>query len=213
MSSRRAAFDEAVSHHRLVAVLRGVDGPGFAGMVEALLDSGVRIIEVACSTPESLDQLAQLCRLAKGRAHVGAGTVLETGLAQAALEAGVEFLVTPHVAPDVIDFALRNDLGILCGAFTPTEIAQARAAGVRFIKLFPASTVGPDYVRALLGPYPDLELLVVGGIGSKNLAPYLEAGALGAGVGGSLTRLDAGDPSFGAVRREAKAVLEILSPR
>lgn len=206
----RSGFEEAVAAHRLVAVLRGVPDDGLEGMIAALLDSGVRLIEVACSTPNAFEQVERLVRFAKGKAFVGAGTILSAKMAERALAAGAEFLVTPHVALDVIDFALANDLGILCGALTPTEIATARAAGVRFIKLFPVTDVSPEYVKALLGPYPDLELLVVGGVGSHNLAPFLKAGAIGAGVGGSLTRLDAGDPEFSAVKREAQALVELL---
>lgn len=208
--SGRRAFEDAVATHRLVAVLRGVPDEGLEGMIAALLDSGVRLIEVACSTPNAFDQVERLVRFAKGKAFVGAGTILDAGMAERALAAGAEFLVTPHVALDVIAFALQHDLGILCGALTPTEIASARGAGARFIKLFPVTDVSPDYVKALLGPYPDLELLVVGGVGSHNLAPYLAAGAIGAGVGGSLTRLDAGDPGFSAVKREALALVELL---
>ncbi len=209
-ASLRLAFDEAVARQRLVAVLRGVPDDGLTGMITALLESGVRIIEVACSTANAFDQVERLVAFAKGKAFVGAGTILDRAMAERALAAGAEFLVTPHVVTDVIAFAVERDIGVLCGALTPTEIQTARAAGARFIKLFPASDVSPDYVKALLGPYPDLELLVVGGVGSHNLAPYLAAGAIGAGVGGSLTRLDAGDPTFAAVRREAEALVALL---
>lgn len=209
--SLRLAFEGAVAQRRLVAVLRGVPDDGLTGMIAALLDSGVSIIEVACSTPNAFAQVERLVAFAKGKAFVGAGTILDEAMAQRALAAGAEFLVTPHVATDVIAFAIEHDVGILCGALTPSEIQTARAAGARFIKLFPASDLSPEYVRALLGPYPDLELLVVGGVGSHNLAPYLAAGAIGAGVGGSLTRLDVGDASFTAVRREARALVDLLS--
>jgi len=210
VTGRRQAFDAAVASHRLVAVLRGVPDDSLHGMIEALFEEGVHIIEVACSTPNAFEQLGRLCRQAEGRFHVGAGTILDAAMGRRALDAGAEFLVTPHVATDVIDFALENDLGVLCGAVTPTEIQTARTAGARFIKLFPTTDLSPDYVKALLGPYPDLELLVVGGVGSRNLAPYLAAGAIGAGVGGSLTRHDASDPGFGAVRREARALVALL---
>ncbi|MBX3143429.1 MAG: bifunctional 4-hydroxy-2-oxoglutarate aldolase/2-dehydro-3-deoxy-phosphogluconate aldolase [Trueperaceae bacterium] len=211
MNGSRLGFEAAVAQHRLVAVLRGVADSGLEGMIQALLDSGVRLIEVACSTPNAFEQVERLVRFAKGKAFVGAGTILNAEMAARALDAGAEFLVTPHVALDAIEFALAHDLGILCGALTPTEIMTARAAGVRFIKLFPVTDVSPEYVKALLGPYPDLELLVVGGVGSHNLAPYLKAGAIGAGVGGSLTRLDANDPEFTAVKREATALVKLLA--
>lgn len=204
-----AAFDEAVRRHRLVAILRGTPPEHFAGLVEALLGSGVRLIEVSLSEPGAAQQVARLRQLAGPEVWVGAGTVTSLALAQEALEAGAGFLVTPHVVPEVVAFAAEWGLGMLCGAMTPGEIATARGLGVRFIKLFPASALGPDYLRALLGPYPDLELLVVGGVHSGNLGAYLRAGALGAGVGGALARVDEG---YASAKAEAAALLQLLAP-
>lgn len=204
-----AAFDAAVRRHRLVAILRGVERESLEARVAALHGAGVRLIEVALSEPTALAALEDLVRLAPADTLVGAGTVTTRELAAAAHHAGATFLVTPHVALPTIAYAREHDLGVLAGALTPTEIASAREAGARFIKLFPASVVGPDYVKALLGPYPDLELLAVGGVGSANLAPYLRAGAIGAGVGGALA---SGSPEdgFAAAAAEARALLRVL---
>jgi 2-dehydro-3-deoxyphosphogluconate aldolase/(4S)-4-hydroxy-2-oxoglutarate aldolase len=189
-----AAFGDALRRHGIVAILRGVAGRTLATRVAALHAAGIRLIEIALSDPAALPLVADLRRHAPPDMFVGAGTVTSADLAAAAVDAGAGFLVTPHVAPDVITYALDHDLGLLTGALTPTEIALARREGSQFIKLFPAAAMGPGYVRALLGPYPDLELVVVGGIGSHNLDAYLEAGAIGAGVGGSLaSATDTGD--------------------
>lgn len=207
-----AAFAAAVRHHRLVAILRGVEAATLAARVAALHEAGVRLVEVALSEPTALRTLEALVRVAPDDLMVGAGTVTTKATAEAARAAGARYLVTPHVAPDVFAYAARHDLGLLAGALTPTEIATAREAGAAFVKLFPASTVGPGYVKALLGPYPDLEVLVVGGVGSANLAPYLDAGALGAGVGGALAAGDAGD-GFAAAAAEAQALVALLDAR
>src|SRR5690606_8029418 len=135
------------------------------GLTDALVESGVGLIEVALSNPADVGQVGILRRRAPEEVLVGAGTVTTVSLARAALEQGASFLVTPHVAPDVIAFAAENDLGVLCGVMTPSEIAQARTAGARFLKLFPAASLGPGYVRQLLGPYPDIEIFAVGGVG------------------------------------------------
>jgi 2-dehydro-3-deoxyphosphogluconate aldolase / (4S)-4-hydroxy-2-oxoglutarate aldolase len=183
----RDAFAAALTRHRLVAILRGVPWDALLPLANTLVDAGVRLMEVALSNPNDVGQIAELRANMPADVLVGAGTVTDARLAVAAREGGASFLVTPGVQPDVIAFANEHALGLLCGALTPTEIHHARSLGARFIKLFPASVMGPEYVRALLGPFPDLEVVVVGGVGSKNLGGFLEAGALGAGVGGALT--------------------------
>ncbi|MBA2667450.1 MAG: bifunctional 4-hydroxy-2-oxoglutarate aldolase/2-dehydro-3-deoxy-phosphogluconate aldolase [Trueperaceae bacterium] len=204
-----AAFDAAVRRHRLVAILRGVPRETLEARVAALHGAGVRLIEVALSEPTALGVLEDLVRIAPADLLVGAGTVTTRALAEAAHATGATFLVTPHVALPTIAYAREHDLGMLAGALTPTDIASARDAGARFIKLFPASIVGPEYVKALLGPYPDLELLAVGGVGSDTLAPYLRAGAIGAGVGGALAS-GSPDDGFASAATEARALLRVL---
>lgn len=96
---------------------------------------------------------------------------------------------------------------VMCGAKTPTEVAQARALGSDIVKLFPAGPLGPGYVKALKAPYPDLELLAVGGVGPSNLAEFLKAGALGAAVGGALTNQDRSSPDFARVTEIAAGLV------
>jgi 2-dehydro-3-deoxyphosphogluconate aldolase / (4S)-4-hydroxy-2-oxoglutarate aldolase len=205
------AFAQEVRRHRLVAILRGVSRTSLEARVAALFGAGVRLIEVALSDDDALATLEALIRIAPEGLRVGAGTVTTHALAESAASAGATFLVTPHVARPVLSYAREHGLGILAGALSPTDIADAREAGAVFIKLFPAAPLGPAYVKALLGPYPDLEILVVGGIGSANLAAYLQAGALGAGVGGALAAGDAAD-GFASAATEARALVTMLEP-
>jgi 2-dehydro-3-deoxyphosphogluconate aldolase/(4S)-4-hydroxy-2-oxoglutarate aldolase len=209
--SRADEFAVGLRQHRLVAILRGTPIDQLEDLVVALAEGGVRLIEIALSEPSAVEKLDVLSRAAPPGVLFGAGTVVSTELASAALAAGVDFLVTPHVVHDVIRFAKQNDLGLLCGALTPGEITDARSHGARFIKLFPASVMGPAYVKALLGPYPDLELFVVGGINSSNLSEYLAAGALGAGVGGALAASGRSDPGFVNAKREAALLTHIFT--
>lgn len=209
MSPSVDAFSAEVRRHRLVAILRGAARASLDARVDALYGAGVRLIEVALSEADALATLETLVRIAPADLRVGAGTVTTRALAEAAQTAGATFLVTPHVAAPVLAYAREHDLGVLAGALTPTDIATAREAGATFIKLFPAAPLGPAYVKALLGPYPDLEILVVGGIGSANLPAYLAAGALGAGVGGALASGDASD-AFASAAAEARALVSLL---
>ena len=206
MTSGRDALAAGLRRHGIVAILRGVAGDTLAARVQALHAAGIRVIELALSEPGALPLVAQLARVAPPDMLVGAGTVTSRALAEAAHAAGARFLVTPHVAPDVVAYAAAHDLGVLCGALTPSEVAAVHAAGGRFVKLFPASAMGPAYLRALRGPYPALEAVVVGGVGSGNLADYLAAGAVGAGVGGALARGSA-DDGFATAAAEAAALI------
>lgn len=203
-------FAGAMLRHRLVAILRGVPDDELEGLTDALVESGVRLIEVALSEPQSHEQIGVMRGRAPAEVLVGAGTVTSVELAAAAREQGASFLVTPHVAPEVIAYANANDLGLLCGVMTPTEIAAAHAAGARFLKLFPAAALGPGYVKQLLGPYPDLELFAVGGVNSANVAQFVAAGAIGAGVGGALVQRGGRADGFAAARREARELVALL---
>lgn len=204
------AFADAMLRYRLVAILRGVADDDLEGLTDALVESGVRLIEVALSEPSALEQVGVMRRRAPADVLVGAGTVTSVDLASAARDQGASFLVTPHVVPEVVAFANSHDLGVLCGVMTPTEIASALSLGARFLKLFPAAALGPGYIKQLLGPYPDLELFAVGGVGSANVAEFIAAGAIGAGVGGALVQRGGSADGFAVARREAVELVRLL---
>lgn len=201
-------FGSSLLEHRLVAILRSVPDDRLEPVADALAESGVRLVEIALSDASALGQIESLRSFLPADVQVGAGTVTSVELAEAAVASGATFLVTPHVADDVVRFAVRRSLGLLCGVMTPTEAMRARELGARFLKLFPAVSLGPEYVRQLLGPFPDLELFPTGGISSGNLSAFLEAGAVGAGVGGALSK---GTPE--EIRAEASRLHKILRHR
>lgn len=194
----------------LIAILRGVPERCIAPLGAALADGGVANIEVTFTDHDAARKLALLRRALPDSVCVGAGTVTDQGRLEAALEAGAEFVVTPHVVPAVNALALESGVPVVCGAMTPTEMAQALEQGCRFIKLFPAAPLGPAYLKALFGPYPELEVFVVGGIGRGNLEAFMRAGALGAGVGGSLTDLEWTRPDYHAVAALARDLLSLI---
>lgn len=201
-------FGSSLLEHRLVAILRSVPDDRLEPVADALAESGVRLVEIALSDASTLGQIESLRSFLPADVQVGAGTVTTVELAEAAVASGATFLVTPHVAEDVVRFAVRRSLGLLCGVMTPTEAMRARELGARFLKLFPAVSLGPAYVRQLLGPFPDLELFPTGGISSGNLSAFLEAGAVGAGVGGALSK---GTPE--EIRAETSRLHKILRHR
>ncbi|GMA15160.1 bifunctional 4-hydroxy-2-oxoglutarate aldolase/2-dehydro-3-deoxy-phosphogluconate aldolase (plasmid) [Deinococcus metallilatus] len=196
-----------VRRTKILAILRGVPARHAPKLVETLRGAGTELFEVALSDDLGLPSLRAI-RAAFPDLTLGAGTVVTPDLARQAQGAGATFLVTPHLVPDVNAYAREHGLGLLSGALTPTEIYTAHTQGSAAVKVFPASSLGPDYFRQLRGPYPHLPLLAVGGVDARNLKDYLQAGAVGAGVGGALTRADWTNPDWAGLRRRAAELMQ-----
>ncbi len=194
----------------LIAILRGVPESCIVPLGAALVEGGVTTIEVTFTDHDAAHKLVLLRQALAGRVCLGAGTITGVKRLEAALEAGAEFVVTPHLAPAVNALALQSGAPVICGAMTPTEIAQGIGQGCQFIKLFPAAPLGPAYLKALFGPYPELEVFVVGGINRDNLDAFMRAGALGAGVGGGLTDLNWEKPDYAGVTALAGELLDMI---
>ena len=142
-----------------------------------------------------------------GQVTFGAGTVTTLALAKKAIFAGAKFLVTPNFNPEVIRFARDHELPIFSGAMTPTEIFAAYETGADAVKVFPAGALGPQYLKELRGPFPDIPLLATGGIGTSNAALFFEAGATAIGVGSALIPKDNQQESFQACAEAARKLL------
>ena len=179
-----------IRRHRLIAVLRRVQPrDALLRLVDELADAGVRVFEITLDTPEGADDLASLRAHLGGRdCLVGAGTVLRSDQLDAAREAGADFAVAPLLDVGLLRRAVEGRLPFIPAAMTPTEAAAAWDAGATFVKLFPASAVGPSFVRELRGPLPDVQLIPTGGIDAGNVADFLAAGAAAVGIGGAITR-------------------------
>ena len=171
---------------RVIAVLRTPDGDSAVRAAEALAAGGVRAIELTFTTPGAAEAVRLVRELLPRDVVVGAGTIRDRAQLDAALDAGAEFLVTPHLDRELLDAMLAGGRLALPGTLTPTEVAAALAAGAEAVKLFPASVVGPSYVKALRGPFPDVQVVPTGGIGPADVRPWLDAGALAVGAGGEL---------------------------
>jgi len=199
-------------HDRLLAVVRYRVPSDLDAVLGALRDGGIRLLEVTADTPGALEAVR---RAHDERTPIGAGTIrtLERGQAFAAV--GAAFLVSPGLVPDLL--REREELGIpvIPGAFTPTEIGEAIAAGAGEVKLFPASLGGPVYLSALRGPFPDVRLVPTGGIRIQDIPAWLEAGASCVGLGGSL--VGTAPPSTGAeldrIADDARAAVALAAGR
>ena len=175
----------------IVAVIRAPSGERLAEVAEALLAGGIDCMEVTFTVPRALDVLTQINDQIGDRALLGAGTVLDTETARAAILAGAEFIVSPSTDINVIQLCNRYDKLIMPGALTPTEVITAWEAGADVIKVFPSDLTGPSYLKALHGPLPQVRLMPTGGVNLETAADFLRAGACALGIGGSLVEKDA----------------------
>jgi 2-dehydro-3-deoxyphosphogluconate aldolase/(4S)-4-hydroxy-2-oxoglutarate aldolase len=170
---------------RLVAIVRGTDGPAAAKAALAAMEEGFRFVEIALTTPEALEAIRTVRSAAPEGCFVGAGTVLTAKDVHDAAAAGGQFSVTPALA-ESIDESARLGIPVLAGAMTPSEAYEAMNRGATAVKLFPASIGGPGYLKALRDPFPQIPFIAVGGVGLGEAAGYWEAGAIAVGLGGPL---------------------------
>jgi 2-dehydro-3-deoxyphosphogalactonate aldolase len=171
----------------LIAILRGITPEDVVEHVETLLEEGFDAIEIPLNSPDWQTSIPLAVRRAGDRALVGAGTVLSADLANQVADLGGTLMVTPNTDPDVIRQARRRGMYTAIGFMTPSEAFAALAAGAQSLKLFPSSNLGPSYIKAIRAVLPpDVPLLAVGGVTPENLGQFLDAGCIGAGLGGDL---------------------------
>lgn len=190
----------------IIAILRGITPAEALAIGQALVDAGITIIEVPLNSPEPLASIAQLQREYGARALIGAGTVLNAQQLDAAAHAGGRLIVSPNVNAEVIAHAAALGLESLPGFLTATEAFAAIAAGAVHLKLFPAPSLGLGHIKAIRDVLPrEVGIWAVGGMGDHNLPDWLQLGATGIGVGGSLYKPR---DSAALVSQRAKALVE-----
>jgi 2-dehydro-3-deoxyphosphogalactonate aldolase len=194
-----------VANPPIVAVLRGVRPGEVLDIARVLVECGIRIIEVPLNSPEPLVSIERLAKNFGNQALVGAGTVVSSNDVDAVIAAGGRLIVAPNTDAAVIARALDCGIEVLPGAMTPTEAFAAIEAGARDIKIFPASSAGAAHIRALREVLPpDCRAWAVGCVNAANVGQWIEAGASGVGIGGSLYKPGW---SVGSVRTSAAAVV------
>ncbi len=170
----------------IIAIVRARQPAQVAPLFEALIAGGIRAIEITMTTPNALAAIREAREKVGPRALIGVGTVLEADTARAAIAAGAEFVVTPICRTELVAVAHAAGCPIMLGAYTPTEAQLAHEAGADFIKIFPADSLGPGYIKALRAPLPHLRIVPTGGVDVHNVADFLKAGSVALGVGSSL---------------------------
>ncbi|MFG2103475.1 bifunctional 4-hydroxy-2-oxoglutarate aldolase/2-dehydro-3-deoxy-phosphogluconate aldolase [Micromonospora echinaurantiaca] len=191
---------------RILAVIRGTDTASAIAAGAALLEEGVRLVEVALTTPDAPRAIEALRAAAPAGSLVGAGTVLTAADVADVIAAGAQFVVTPAVVESIAE-AARRGVPVAAGAFTPTEAYTAMRMGASAIKLFPASVGGPAYLKAVRDPFPDIPFVAVGGVGLADVPGYFRAGAIAVGLGGPLVGDAASGGDLAALRERARTYL------
>lgn len=192
----------------VLGIIRGIAAESLTGVMDAAIAAGLRFVEITLNT------FGAPCLIEKTRKDygaalcVGAGTVLSVKDALTAMNAGAAFLVSPTLKEDVAAFCRERKLAYFPGAFSPSEIERAWEAGAAMVKVFPASPLGPGYFREIKGPFQDIRLMAVGGVNRDNVSKYLEAGASGVALGGSVFSVDRmRNGEFSAIRADVEGFL------
>lgn len=196
----------------LIPVLRASSVELGHALVEAMMAGGVTVVEVTMTVPNALTLLRDLKQKHGDRLLLGSGTVTDAAQAEATIDAGAEFVVSPSLHPEVIAATKKRGKVSVPGALTPTEVITAWRAGADYVKVFPCSAMGgASYLKSLRAPFPELKLIPTGGVTLQTAADFLKAGARALGVGTDLVNAKAvaeGKPEI--VTNAARAYLEVI---
>jgi 2-dehydro-3-deoxyphosphogluconate aldolase/(4S)-4-hydroxy-2-oxoglutarate aldolase len=204
---------EIIERVRLIPVLRARNAGQAHAVVQAMIAGGVTVVEVTMTVPGAIDVLKELKQEYGSKLLLGSGTVTTAAEAQATINAGAEFVVSPSLHPEVITATKTNGKLSIPGALTPTEVITAWKAGASYVKIFPCSAMGgASYLKSLLAPFPFLKLIPTGGVTLETASSFIQAGAQALGVGSDLVNLaaiDAGHPE--TITEAARAYLKVIA--
>ncbi len=183
---------KSIIENKIVVIVRGVEKEKLIPLAQAMYDGGIRLIEITfdatkkISDEETGSMIKMLAEHFEGKMLVGAGTVLTKEQVDITKANGGKFIISPDANVEVIRYTKECELVSMPGALTPTEIQAAHTAGADFVKLFPVTSMGVDYVKAVSAPLKHIKLIAVGGVDVNNMADYLKAGAVGFGLGSNI---------------------------
>ncbi len=194
---------EQIKKSKVIAVVRENSVERVLKIVNALKQGGVNIIEITFTMADPIGVIKRLS--SQKDILLGAGTVLGLKQAEEAVQNGAKFIVSPCTVKDVLKFCLNNNILCMPGIFTPTEAFNAISAGAKILKLFPGSAVGPEYIKALKGPFPDIEIIPTGGVSLSNVKDWFKAGAIAVGMGSNLIPKEAVEKeNYAEITKRAK---------
>lgn len=181
---------DIIRENPIISIFRNLPLEETISYAEAVYNGGIRAFEIAANSPDTLKQIALLKEHFGDKILIGAGTVLNKNLAQQVVDAGAQFILTPSTNREVLEFCSSNNIPMLPGVMTPTDVDICRSYGFHVMKLFPAGDLPLHYVKSLKGPFDDTDYVAVGGVSADNLSDFLNAGYIGAGIGSNLIPKD-----------------------
>ncbi len=209
IDSKRAAVSAQIEAFGIVAVIRLKDPAKVRAVAGALAEGGVRALEVTMTVPGAVDLIRELAPTLPPGFLLGAGTVTDGATARAVIDAGASFVVGPVFRPDVIAACHERDVAVLPGCFSPTEILAAHECGADLIKVFPATMLGPQFIRDVRAPLPQVKLVPTGGVTVDNAGDWIRAGAVAVGLGSALLDTQAIDGGrYGVITDKARKLVE-----
>jgi 2-dehydro-3-deoxyphosphogluconate aldolase / (4S)-4-hydroxy-2-oxoglutarate aldolase len=196
----------------VVAVIRTENPEDLVSVSRALADGGVKFVEITMTVPGALEIIRDAVAQLKGSdVYIGAGTVLDAQTARAAIIAGAQFVVGPGFDAEMIRVCNTYGVVVMPGAFTPTEIIQAWRAGADVVKVFPANIGGPDYLKTIKEPLPQVELLPTKGVDFDTAGAYIRAGAIAVGAGSTfVTKALLAAKDYPRITENAKRFIQIV---
>lgn len=195
----------------LLAVIRGPTPELTLRMVDALVEGGVLGIEITYSTPSAGSVVKSLAKTYSEKIVLGMGTLTKPEQAEEAKDAGAQFIVSPHCGGKLSEAMLSTGLAVMIGALTPTEIFNAYCLGSDVVKIFPGSMVGPDYIKALHGPFPHIPMMPTGGVDAANIGAWFNAGAFAVAAGSNLCPTAwAKEGRFADITAQARSFVEAV---
>lgn len=208
MTDRRQAITSAVEQAGVVAIIRVKEPAKVRAVADAIAAGGVRALEVTMTVPGAVELIRELApRMAPGFL-LGAGTVVDPETAARVIDAGAQFIVSPVFRRSVIAACHERDVPVMPGCFTPTEILDAWEAGADVIKVFPATVLGPGYLKDVRAPLPHVKLMPTGGVTLDNAGDWIRAGAVAVGVGTALLDAKAiAAEDYGVLRANAERIV------
>lgn len=195
----------------VVAVIRVRDPELVQGVVDALLAGGVRALEITMTVPRAVELIAEIAPKLPPEFILGAGTVTDAQTARRVIDAGARFIVSPVFRREVIEVCKAHDIASAPGCLTPTEILDAWEAGADVVKVFPATALGPGYIKDVLAPLPHVKLMPTGGVTKENAGEWIRAGAVALGVGSSMVDAKAvAERRFDVVSQNARHFVDAV---
>lgn len=205
----RSEITQAIEAHGVVAIIRLKEPDRLRAVIDALAVGGVRALEVTMTVPRAVELIAEIAPTLPSGFLFGAGTVVDADTANRVIDAGAQFIVSPVFRRSVIEACHRQDVPAMPGCLTPTEILDAWDAGADIVKVFPATALGPGYLKDIRGPLPHVKLMPTGGVTLDNAGEWIRAGAVAVGVGSALVDTAAiSSGNYGVLEANARRIVD-----